>query len=155
MDASLLLSMTEQVLKALEVSDARVSVIEGPRVRALIRVPDAKALIGMRGETLRALNHIVKRMMETKTGEELRAAFLLDVNDYYEKQAEVLRAQARMLAQRARLFKHDVDMSPMSPYERMLIHELFSEDAEIKTESQGEGKFRHVVLKYVEGGKSE
>ena len=152
MDAALLLSTTKEVLVALGVDDATVTVAETPRVCACIRVPDAKTLIGMRGETLRALNHIVKRMVETKAGEELRAAFLIDVNGYYENQAETVRAQARMLAQRARLFKHDVEMNPMSPYERMLIHELFSEDLEIKTESQGEGKFRHVVLKYVEGG---
>jgi len=28
------------------------------------------------------------------------------------------------------------------------VHELFAEDPEIKTESAGEGKFRHIVLKY-------
>lgn len=154
MDAALLLSTTEHVLKALGVDDASVEVVEAPRLCARIRVGDAKTLIGMRGETLRALNHVVKRMLEVRAGEELRASFLLDINGYYEKQAETVRSQARMLAQRARLFKHDVEMSPMSPYERMLIHELFSEDHEIRTESQGEGKFRHVVLKYVEGEKN-
>ena len=155
MDAALLLTTVEGLLKALGVEEATVAVAEAPRVCAAISIRDAKALIGMRGDTLRSLNHVVKRMIETKTGEEIRASFLVDVNGYYEQQAEVVRSQARMLAQRARLFKHDVELSPMSPYERMLIHELFSEDPEIKTESQGEGKFRHVVLKYVEGGKAQ
>ena len=31
----------------------------------------------------------------------------------------------------------------------MIIHSIFTDDAEIKTESEGEGKFRRVVLKYV------
>ncbi|HEY4511033.1 MAG TPA: R3H domain-containing nucleic acid-binding protein [Candidatus Paceibacterota bacterium] len=153
MDAALLLSITENLLRSLGFADVRVVITESPRVWASISVPDAKALIGMRGETLRALNHLAKRLVETRTGQELRVSFLIDVNGYYEKQAETIRSQARMLAQRARLFKHDVEMPPTSPYERLLIHELFSEDPEIKTESQGEGKFRHVVLKYVEGGK--
>ena len=153
MDAALLLSITETLLRSLGFADVRVVITESPRVWASISVPDAKALIGMRGETLRALNHLAKRLVETRTGQELRVSFLIDVNGYYEKQAETIRSQARMLAQRARLFKHDVEMPPTSPYERLLIHELFSEDPEIKTESQGEGKFRHVVLKYVEGGK--
>ncbi len=39
----------------------------------------------------------------------------------------------------------------MSAYERLVVHELFSEDPDIKTESQGEGKFRHIVLKCKEG----
>ena len=57
-------------------------------------------------------------------------------------------ATVRLLAQRARLFKHDVEMGPMSAYERLVVHELFADDPEIKTESQGEGKFRHIVLKH-------
>ena len=61
---------------------------------------------------------------------------------------ERVRANARMLAQRARLFKRDVEMSPMNPYERLVVHELFAEDPEIQTLSEGEGKFRHIVLKY-------
>lgn len=154
MDASSLLQTTQELLKRIGFDDAKVTVIEKPRLYATIAVADAKTLIGMRGETLRALSHLIKRMLEVRSGEEIRVSYLIDVNGYYEKQAETVRSQARMLAQRARLFKHDVEMSPMSPYERMLIHELFSEDPEIKTESQGEGKFRHIVLKYVEGGKA-
>jgi spoIIIJ-associated protein len=64
------------------------------------------------------------------------------------EKVERVRENARMLAQRARLFKHDVEMSPMTSYERLVVHELFAEDPEIKTESAGEGKFRHIVLKY-------
>ncbi len=153
MDAPLLLSITEELLRALGETEAKVEVKESPRMRALVTVRDAKGLIGAHGDTLRALNHITRRMMEVKLGEDIKVSFLIDVNGYYEEQAEVVRGQAKMLAQRARLFKHDVEMRPMSPYERMLIHELFSDDPEIVTESQGEGKFRHIVLKYVEGGK--
>lgn len=153
MDRTTLLLLAETLLTHLGAEGAKVEIRETPRLTVSVTVPDAKKLIGMHGDTLRSLNHILRRMLEVKSGEEIRASYLLDVNGYYEKQAETIRAQARMLAQRARLFKHDVEMSPMSGYERLLIHELFSEDPEIKTESQGEGKFRHVVLKYVEGGK--
>jgi spoIIIJ-associated protein len=77
--------------------------------------------------------------------------FLIDVNNYYENQMEKVRANARMLAQRARLFKHDVELPPQSAYERLVVHELFADDPEIGTESAGEGKFRHIVLKYKVG----
>ena len=121
----------------------------GKAGRTVIRIssPDSARLIGPHGEHLRALNVIARRLIEQKCGEE-SANFSLDVNSYHEAQMERVRAQARMLAQRARLFKHEVDMPPMSPYERLIIHELFAEDPEIKTESAGEGKFRHIVLKY-------
>ena len=96
---------------------------------------------------MRSINTLARRLVEQKHGEDA-ANFLVDVNGYYEQQMERVRSGARMLAQRARLFKHDVEMVPMSPYERLVVHELFAEDPEIVTESEGEGKFRHIVLKY-------
>jgi predicted RNA-binding protein Jag len=65
---------------------------------------------------------------------------------------ERVRQEARAFAQRARLFRHDVDMPPLSSYERLVVHELFADDEEIRTESAGEGKLRHIVLKYQGSG---
>ena len=117
------------------------------RTVVAVTSPDSARLIGPSGEHLRALNMIARRLVEAKHGEE-SAGFLIDVNGYHETAMEKVRQGARMLAQRARLFKHDVDLEPMSSYERLVVHELFAEDPEIKTESAGEGKFRHIVLKY-------
>ena len=36
----------------------------------------------------------------------------------------------------------------MSSYERMIVHSTFSDDPEVTTESEGEGKFRRVILKH-------
>ena len=140
------------LLKALEADVEAVDIVGTEKPCAKIRTSDSQRLIGPGGEHLRALNHIAKKLLEKKLGLEPRIANLLDVNGYFEAKLETIRANARMLAQRARLFKHDVEMSPMSSYERMVVHELFAEDQEIKTESQGEGKVRHVVLRYVEQG---
>jgi len=41
-------------------------------------------------------------------------------------------------------------MTPMSAYERMIIHALFTNDPNIMTESEGMGKNRHIILKYRE-----
>ncbi len=129
----------------LEVSEVKIQT--GHRTIVAVSSKDSEQLIGPHGEHLRALNMIARRMVETKHGEEA-ANFLIDVNGYHEAQMETVRAQARILAQRARLFKHDVELAPQSAYERLVVHELFAEDPEIKTVSEGEGKFRHVVLKY-------
>lgn len=88
-------------------------------------------------------------MIEKTHGEDA-AAFLIDVNGHHENKMEQVRQDARVLAQRARLFKRDVEMPPLSSYERLVVHELFANDPEIKTESAGEGKFRHIIIKYVD-----
>lgn len=141
-------NLKELVVLIVELLDQEVQevvVSEGGRTVISITAP-TEALIGTDGEHLRALNTVVRRLVEQKYGEQ-KANFLIDVNGYYNAQMEKVRDTARMLAQRARLFKHEVEMSPMNAYERLIVHELFASDPEIETRSEGEGKFRHVVLK--------
>ncbi|MSR70610.1 hypothetical protein EXS62_01060 [Candidatus Kaiserbacteria bacterium] len=140
-------SFITELLSLLDVVTDSIEVKTGHRTLVVVASSDSARLIGQGGEHLRSLNMVARRLVEAKHGEEA-ANFLIDVNGYHESQMEKVRAGARMLAQRARLFKHDVELEPMSAYERLVVHELFAEDPEIKTESAGEGKFRHIVLKY-------
>jgi len=134
-------------LERLGIETSSMAVSTGHRTVVAIEVADTTLLPGQGGEHLRALNLLARRMVEKVHGESA-ASFLIDVNGHHESQMERVREEARKLAQRARLFKHDVEMPPLSSYERLVVHELFADDPEIKTESAGEGKFRHIVLKY-------
>jgi spoIIIJ-associated protein len=114
-----------------------------------IHTPDSKQLIGPHGEHLRALNYLVRKYVEKNpANKELR--FMIDVNGYQYKNIRELEQKATLLAERVRTFKSSADMTPMSAYERMIIHSMFSEDAHIVTESEGEGPTRHIVLRYKE-----
>lgn len=137
---------TEELLAKLGAAYDSIEVTDGHRTVVRVTAPD-DALIGTQGDVLRSLNTVARRLAESKGGDE-GASFLIDVNGYHESQLESVRQTARLLAQRARLFKHDVDMPPLSAYERLVVHELFADDPEIATQSAGEGKFRHIVLKY-------
>ena len=108
---------------------------------------DSAMLIGQNGETLQALTGIIRKIAERRLGEQA-GSFMLDVNGYNRRKLEDFQNKIRMLAERARVFKYDVELSPMNAYERMMVHALFTNDPEIATESQGEGKMRRVVLKY-------
>ncbi|MFZ2886964.1 MAG: R3H domain-containing nucleic acid-binding protein, partial [Minisyncoccia bacterium] len=74
--------------------------------------------------------------------------FLVDVNDYRTRQIRDLQAKALMMAERARSFQYDVELSPMSAYERLIVHTALQDAPNVKTESQGEGRNRRVVIKY-------
>lgn len=147
MSESDLKQLITSLLSTLDISVDSIDVTAGHRTVVAVASPDAKLLIGPHGEHLRAFNMLARRLVEARHGEEA-SNFLVDVNGYHEEKMETVRQNARMLAQRARLFKRDVEMSPMSPYERLVVHELFASDPEITTVSEGEGKFRHIVLKY-------
>lgn len=150
MNSQLLTETVSTLLSLLGFEVEEMSISDGHRTVVAVSSKDSKRLIGPHGEHLRALNTVARRLVEARSDGEDTVSFLIDINGYHEEKIEVVRTNARMLAQRARLFKHDVEMNPMSPYERLVVHELFAEDPEIKTESAGEGRFRHVVLKYRE-----
>lgn len=147
MQPELLKQFVSKLLSLLDLQIDDIQVSSGHRTVVSVKTQDATRLIGPNGDHLKALNALARRMVEHEHGEEA-ASFLIDVNNYHEDQMEKVRDNARMLAQRARLFKHDVELGPMSAYERLVVHELFAGDPEITTESQGEGKFRHIVLKH-------
>ncbi len=147
MDADSLKKFVAELLERMGVDVSDIAVSTGHRTVAAVASPDAERLIGPDGEHLRSLNTVARRMVERQHGEEA-ATFLIDVNGHHEASLERVRANARMFAQRARLFKHDVELPPQSAYERLVVHELFAGDPEILTQSSGEGKFRRVVLKY-------
>lgn len=112
-----------------------------------IHTTDSKLLIGPQGEHMRALNTLVKKMLEKKLGADT-PQFLIDINGYHKKHIEEISQNAKLLAERVRAFHSNVEMSPMNAYERMVVHATFVNDPEIETVSEGEGKFRHVVIRY-------
>jgi spoIIIJ-associated protein len=113
-----------------------------------------KALVGTHGDTVYALDLLVKKIVETKTfkagatGEAREPLFMIDVNGYRTQKIKDLQAKALMMAERARSLQYDVELSPMSAYERLIVHTTLQNEPHVKTESLGEGRGRRVVIKY-------
>lgn len=127
-----------------------------------IQAEDGRVLIGMHGDTVHAIDHLVKKIVEKRLPaeafgeggvqeEQQSPHFLIDVNDYRAKQIKDLQQKALMMAERARSFQYDVELSPMSAYERLIVHTTLQSEPNVKTESQGEGRNRRVVIKYSVG----
>jgi len=109
------------------------------------------------GEALHALNHLISRIIEnkllvgTENVERMEPIprMLVDVNDFQKRKVESVRAVAHMMGERARYFKSNIEIDPMSSFERRVVHEFFANVADLKTESIGFGPKRRVVIKYV------
>jgi len=121
-----------------------------------VRSDDSRYLIGRDGETLEALNHLVRKIIETSMkggeteGEIAVPMVTIDVNGFQRKKNENLKTIAHMMAERARFFKASVEVDPMSSYERKVIHTFLQNAKDIKTESTGVGRDRRVVISYKE-----
>lgn len=118
----------------------------------LVEVKNPSPILSKEGEGLSALNHLIHRIIENKIpqGEEFKKkSFLIDVNGFQKKKIESIHALAHMMAERSRYFKSSIEMEPMSAFERRIVHEFLSNEADLKTESEGIGPYRKVVIKYI------
>jgi spoIIIJ-associated protein len=144
------LSILKGLLGALGAEYKDISEIEvaGQRIFQ-IQADDGKQLIGGHGDTIHAIDLLVKKIVEKQLPEGAEEPhFLIDVNEYRTKQIRDLQTKAKMMAERARSFQYDVELSPMSAYERLIVHTTLQDEPNVKTESQGEGRSRRVVIKY-------
>lgn len=121
-----------------------------------IKTSESGLLIGDRGETFQAFSHLIRRIANKGLEENHSsdqpvnfADFAIDVNDYRSSMIDKLKLTAEMLANRAVDMKTNVEMEPMSSYERLIVHGALTGRPNIKTESVGEGRNRRLVIKYV------
>lgn len=102
-------------------------------------------LIGERGSNLGAIEHIVKKIIRKKYGEEQK--FTLDINDYRMRRLDDLKQDVKTAAKEVRLYGKQVPLRPMSSFERRIVHLLLAEYPDIATESIGREPGRMVVIK--------
>ena len=120
-----------------------------------VEVNEPHFFVSREGEGLHALNHLVHRIIEAKTspipgiGVQRNLGIIIDINGFQKKHVENVRAVAHMMSERARYFKSNIEVDPMSAFERRIIHEFLSEANDLKTESIGTGRARRVVIKYI------
>lgn len=105
-------------------------------------------LIGKNGRTLQSLNELVKLAVNARFKRRFR--ILLDVNDYKNVKYSRIIRNARIVAKQVQKSKVDVKLDPMTPDERRIVHNALSEFSHIKTESEGDGQNRAIVIKYIE-----
>ena len=114
-----------------------------------IQSVDAPYLIGHAGINLGALQQIIRLIVVKKLIEAPR--FMIDVNHYQKNRLEFLKQTARDLTREAIMQKTTRRLEPMNAYERRIVHMCLAEIPGIKTESEGEGEERRVVIKPVNG----
>lgn len=105
-------------------------------------------LIGKEGKNLQALQNILRQSLKVKTG--IIIKINLDISNYKVKKLNILEKEIKQIAKEVQNSKIDVSLDPMNSYERRHIHNLISEYENLTTESIGEGKERHIVIKYME-----
>ena len=114
--------------------------------------PDMGILIGKRGQTLDSLQYLCSLVLN-KDHKEDYLRVKLDTEDYRKRREQTLRSLAKNIAYKVKKTKKSVNLEPMNPYERRIIHASLQNDSQVSTRSEGDDPFRHVVIFFKNGGK--
>lgn len=100
--------------------------------------------IGKRGQTLDSLQYLVNLVINK--GAFAYVSVTIDTEQYRERRKQTLETLAVNLSKKAKKIGKNVNIEPMNPYERRVIHAKLQNDKTIKTYSVGEEPFRYVVI---------
>ena len=104
-------------------------------------------LIGQRGENMRAVQFLVSSALKNNDFEVTRVN--VDVADYKKQRAEHLAEKAGDWIKQVQDTGEPMDLRPMNAADRRIVHKTAAE-AGIASESAGEGRDRHIILKPTE-----
>ena len=141
----------ENLTSLLEVeSEMDISIEEGEEGVKYIKInfegEDLGYMIGNRGRHLEALQFILQIILGRKLGEDVDFRIFVDVAGYRKEKDEKLEQLALEKADNARILGEPIELPPMKPSDRRIVHLALKKFKDISSESIGEGMDRRIVI---------
>jgi spoIIIJ-associated protein len=125
--------------------DAEVRVDERDGVLAgQLEGEDVGLFIGRHGQTIDAVQHLAQRIVFPDGPSPVRV--VIDANGYRERRAQALRAEADDAADEAVSSGGPVELDPLPPFERRIVHEYLRDRGDVETHSEGNEPERYLVV---------
>jgi spoIIIJ-associated protein len=125
--------------------DAEVSAFDdGERIILDAHGSESGLVIGKKGATLDALQYLVSRIVFKKPGD--GPLLVVDAEGYRGRREDSLADMARRLAEKVMKSGRPVPVEPMSAHDRKVVHTTLAAHPGVRTESEGEGPARRVVI---------
>lgn len=138
--------LLDQILVRMGIADAKVVYYERPEGEYFeVQGADLANLIGRHGQTLEALNQIFNNILNTGLRKD-RHYFTIDAEGYRARRADNLRSTALQALERALRERRPVELEPMLPAERKVIHLALEGNEFVTTESTGVEPERRIVV---------
>jgi spoIIIJ-associated protein len=142
--AETLADLLEEIAEGLRL-EVEVEVEEGDGVlTGRLEGEDLGLFIGRRGQTIDAVQHLAQRIVFPEGPSPVRV--VIDADGYRERRAESLRADADDAAAEVRASGRPVELDPMPPWERRIVHEHLRDHASVETHSEGDEPDRYLVV---------
>ncbi len=128
--------------------EVRVEQEEGV-LRGSVEGEDVGLLIGRRGQTIDAVQHLAQRIVYPAG--QAQARVVVDADGYRERRAQALHEDADDAADEAVRLGRPVELAPMPASERRVVHEHLRERGDVETHSEGEEPERYLVVEPAAG----
>lgn len=119
---------------------------DGSTISVDLKGENMGALIGRRGETLDAIQHLTNYAVNR--GESNRIRINIDAENYRAKRTEALQRLAQKVAAKVIKYRRNVTLEPMNAYERHVIHVALQDYEGVTTYSTGTEPNRRIVVAY-------
>lgn len=143
-DAERAVNFLEGLFDLINVHATTEIVRDDDKICINLTATNSSFLIGYRGEVLDALQSLASAV--ANIGREDYKRLVVDCEDYRAKREETLTQLANRLAEKAVRTGRKINLEPMIPFERRVIHTALVDHAEVKTESEGKEPNRYVVI---------
>lgn len=110
-----------------------------------IDTEDAGRLIGVRGETIDALQLLVNQIA-SKQHKDAFKRVIVDVGDWRKNKENELSSKAQRWADEVKESGKEMELEPMPAWQRRIIHLTIESIDGVSTQSIGEGRDRHLVI---------
>jgi len=138
--------VTQELLMRMEIPGEVVTRQRGRAVVVEIRAGDGDALlIGRRGETLEAIQHLVVRLAGMKLGDRLEGV-TVDVSGYRARREEKLSRLAETLADRVARTGRRAMTEPLSAVERRIVHRALESKRGVTSQVGGTGGSQRIII---------
>ena len=133
------------LLGAMELEAEVEASADGRRVNIEISGSGLGLLIGRRGQTLDALQELVRTAVQRRL--RARVRLLVDVEGYRSRRKASLEEYARAMARRAKERGTEIELEPMNSYERKIVHDAVTDVEGATSFSEGEEPDRKVIVR--------
>ena len=139
------LDFLEGLLDAMEADgEVTAEISEDGGIVASIDGGDVGLLIGSRGQTLEAMQELLRTVVQRQAQTRVRVS--LDVDGYRERRRQVVLRQAEEMAQVA-VERGEAELDPMTAYERKLVHQVVADIQGLSSFSEGQEPRRRVRIR--------
>ncbi len=133
------------LIEGLGFTNYKVDIDAEHRHGAVFIYEDQELVKGNLPALVEAINHLVQLIAQKQNSQPI----FFDINNYRRERETLIGELARAAARKVVATKEPISLPAMNSYERRIVHTELAANPEVRTESQGAGKERYVIIKPV------